>query len=83
MIATDFFFLPGGDAFDVGYEDYLELDGSDSEDPDESSHDPVYLWKCFDSDGRDCVSPNFDRVQLENSAKINKRVATFLKSGQT
>lgn len=75
-------FLPGGVSFDIGYGDYLVLDGSGSKDPDESSEDVVYLWACYDSSGFDCFFES-KRVIFENTAKINKSVATLLESGQT
>ena len=75
-------FLPGGVSFDVGYGDYFVLDASGSEDPDESNDNAVYLWACRDKDGFDCFFDE-ERVIFDNTAKINKSVATFLESGQT
>ena len=70
-------------SFDVGYADYLVLDGSGSEDPDKTKEDSFYSWACTDSSGYDCLDFNNDRVILEDTAIINKSVATFLKTGQT
>ena len=76
------FLLPGGLDIDIGYGDYLVLDGSGSKDPDDSSDDSVYEWDCYDSDGLGCTF-DYDPVILEDSAKINKSVASFLESGKT
>lgn len=70
-------------SFDVGYADYLVLDGSGSEDPDKTKENSFYLWDCTDSNGYDCFDFYNNRVILEGTAIINKSVATFLKTGQT
>lgn len=71
-----------GDSFDIGYADYLVLDGSRSKDPDETSEDSVHSWACFDSNNYDCFFDN-ERVIFDDAAIINKSVATFLETGQT
>lgn len=75
-------FLLGGVSFDVGYADYLVLDGSGSEDPDETSESTVYSWACYDSSGYDCFFNN-ERVTFDDAAIVNKSVATFLETSQT
>ena len=73
--------LSGGVSFDVGYGDFLVLDGSESEDPDETDDDPKYQWECTDSEGT-CFFNN-QRVFLNSAAVVNKSVASFLQSGKT
>lgn len=73
--------ISGGVSFDVGYGDFLVLDGSESEDPDETDHDPKYHWECTDSEGT-CFFNN-QRVFLNSAAVVNKSVASFLQSGKT
>lgn len=76
-----FMMSSGGVSFDVGYEDFLVLDGRKSEDPDGSSDEARYQWTCKDSEG-DCFYNN-DRVFLPKTDVVNKSVSSFLQSGKT
>lgn len=70
----------------VGEGDTLVLDGTKSSDPDGTSDDARYEWRCFDGDDNPCFesdpskSGQMRRMLIPSGAKATIDVATKLKT---